>query len=188
MFQCPIEKQIMPHSRNSSIVTVPTVWHYFFFCWTLELFRQCGIIFTLLDFGTVPRVWHHLFFYETLELTNNATWSEQFQSSIEKQIMLHCRTVPKSNRRTNNATWWNCSDSVPLFVFLLDFGTVPIIWHYFFFYWTLILFRQCGIIFFSVGLWNCSDSVALFLLYWTLELFPIENPIMPHCRKSSKVQ
>jgi len=40
---------------------------------------------------------------------------------------------------------WNCSDSVGLLVFLLDFGTVPTVWYYLFFYWTL----------------NCSDSVAL---------------------------
>ena len=82
---------------------------------------------------------------------------------------------------------WNCSDSVALFVFLCDFGTVPTVWHYLFFYWTLELFRQCGIICFPIGHWNCSDSVALFaflldigtvptvwhylLFYWTLELF-----------------
>jgi hypothetical protein len=41
---------------------------------------------------------------------------------------------------------WNCSDSVALFVFLLDFGTVPTVWHYLFFYGSLKLFRQCGII------------------------------------------
>jgi hypothetical protein len=52
----------------------------------------------------------------------------------------------------------NCSDSVPLFVLLLDFGTVPRVWHCLFFYWTLELFRQCGIIGFS-------------FFYWTLELF-----------------
>jgi hypothetical protein len=69
---------------------------------------------------------------------------------------------------------WNCSDSVALSVFS-------------FCYWTLELFRECGIVCFSIGLWTCSDSVALlvFLLnfetvptlwhylffYWTLELF-----------------
>jgi hypothetical protein len=83
----------------------------------------------------------------------------------------------------------NCSDSVPLFVllldfgtvprvwhywffiFLLDFGTVPTVWHYLFLYGTLELFRQCGIICFDMGLWNSSDSVTLFFLYGTLELF-----------------
>jgi hypothetical protein len=81
----------------------------------------------------------------------------------------------------------NCSDTVALFVFLLDFGTVPRVWHYWFFNGTLELFRQCGIICFSIELWRCSDIVALFVfvlkfgtvptawhywfLYWTLELF-----------------
>ena len=57
----------------------------------------------------------------------------------------------------------NCSDSVALFVFVLDLGNVPTVWHYLFFYWTLELFRQCGIICFSVGLWRCCDIVALFV-------------------------
>ena len=37
------------------------------------------------------------------------------------------------------------------------------VWHYLFFYGTLELSRQCGIIVFSIGLWNCSDSVTLFV-------------------------
>ena len=85
-----------------------------------------------------------------------------------------------------------------LFVFLCDFGTVPTIWHYLFFYWILELFRQCGIIGFSMGPWNFSSNMTLFVFlldfgtvpttwhYWffygTLELlqtydiicFPIE--------------
>jgi hypothetical protein len=67
----------------------------------------------------------------------------------------------------------------------------------------LELFRQCGIICFSIGLWNCPDSVALFVSllnfgtiptmwhYATLSdefQCPMDKPIMPHCRKSSKVQ
>jgi hypothetical protein len=67
---------------------------------------------------------------------------------------------------------WNCSDSVVLFVFLLDFGTVPAVWHYLFFYVTLELFRQCGIIYFDMGLWNCSDSVELFILIWDFGTVP----------------
>ena len=46
-------------------------------------------------------------------------------------------------------------------IFLLDFGTVPIVWHYLIFYWALELLLQCGIICFSIGLWNCSDSVSI---------------------------
>jgi hypothetical protein len=74
-----------------------------------------------------------------------------------------------------------------LFVFLLDFGTLPTMWHDWFIHWTLELVRQCGIIRFSMGLWNCSDSVPLFVFlldfgtlltiryylffYWILVLF-----------------
>jgi hypothetical protein len=64
---------------------------------------------------------------------------------------------------------WNCSDSVALVVFIWDFGTVPTVWHYWFFifildfetvptvwhyyfvYGTLMLLRQCGIICLSMG-------------------------------------
>jgi hypothetical protein len=99
---------------------------------------------------------------------------------------------------------WNCSDHVALFVFLLDFGTVPKVWHYLLLYWILELFRQCGMICFSMGLWNCSDSVALFVFHFSIGLWnccdsvalvvseqfqnPIEKQIMPHSRNSSKVQ
>jgi hypothetical protein len=76
--------------------------------------------------------------------------SEQFQSHIETQE--HFR---------------QCA----LIVFLLDFGTVPTVWHYWFFYWSLELFRQCGIIGFSIELWNCSNHVALFQS-------PIEKQLM----------
>jgi len=60
---------------------------------------------------------------------------------------------------------------VALFVFLLDFGTVPTVWYYWFFYWTLELFRHCGIISLSIGFWKCSDSVASLVFLLDLELF-----------------
>ena len=59
-----------------------------------------------------------------------------------------------------------------LFVSLLDFGTVPTVWHYLFFDRTLELFRQCGIIFFYMGPWNCSDSVVLFVFIWEFGTVP----------------
>jgi hypothetical protein len=37
----------------------------------------------------------------------------------------------------------------------------------------LELFRQCGIIYFYMGLWNCSNSVALFVLIWDFGTVPI---------------
>jgi hypothetical protein len=58
-------------------------------------FQHCHTV------GTVPK---------SNTKTNNATMSEHLQSPIEKQIMTYC---------------WNRSDSVELFVSLLNFGTVP---------------------------------------------------------------
>ena len=58
---------------------------------------------------------------------------------------------------------WNRSDNMALFVLLLDFGTVPTVWNYLFFYRTLELFRQYGFISFSIGLWYCFDSVVSFV-------------------------
>jgi len=49
-----------------------------------------------------------------------------------------------------------------LFDFLWDYGTVPTVCHYLFFYLILELFRHCSVFCFYMGLWNCSDSVALF--------------------------
>jgi hypothetical protein len=73
-----------------------------------------------------------------------------------------------------------------LFVFLLDFGTLPTMWHDWLIYWTLELVRHCGIIGFSMGPWNFSSNMTLFVFlldfgtvprkwhywffYWTLEL------------------
>jgi hypothetical protein len=37
------------------------------------------------------------------------------------------------------------------FIFILDFETVPTVWHYYFVYGTLMLLRQCGIICLSMG-------------------------------------
>jgi hypothetical protein len=79
---------------------------------------------------------------------------------------------------------------VALLVFIWEFETVPIVWHYLFFYWTLEMFRQFDIIcfstalwnffesvallvfHFSIGLWNCSDSVALFGFLWGFGTIP----------------
>jgi uncharacterized membrane protein YiaA len=45
------------------------------------------------------------------------------------------------------------------------------VWHYLLLYETLVLFRQYGIICFSIGLWNCSDSVKCYF-YWTFGTVP----------------
>jgi hypothetical protein len=103
-----------------------------------------------------------------------------------------------------------CSDSVVVFVFLLDFRNVPTMWYFLFFYCILEMFRQCGIFCFSIGFWKCSDSVIflVFLLdfgnvptvwyllffYWIYIILsehfqnPIEKQKIPHCRNISKIQ
>jgi uncharacterized membrane protein YiaA len=83
--------------------------------------------------------------------------SQQFQILIEKQIMAHCQC----GIICFSVGLWNCSDNKVLFVFLLEFGTVPTVWHYIF----------------SIGLWNCFESVAQ---------SPIEKEIMPYCRTFPK--
>ena len=113
----------------------------------------------LLDLVAVPTVWHYLFFYGIRNFSKRLA------------LLVFHFYIGR----------WNCSDSVALLGFLLGFGTIPTVWHYWFFYWTLKLIRQCfllvtlelirecGIIWFSIGLWNCSDSVALFVLIWDFE-------------------
>ena len=153
--------------------TVPTVWHYLFFYWTLILFRQCGIIYFsvglwncsdnkisfvfLLDFGTVREcgiIWFSI-----------GLWNCSDSVAL---LVFHF-----------SIGFRNCSDIVALFVFLCDFGTVLTVWHHLYIYWTLEMFRQCniilvfyvtlelfqqyGIICFSIGLWICSGTVALFV-------------------------
>jgi hypothetical protein len=172
--------------------TIPTVWHYSCIYWTLELIRECGIIcFTiglsnssdnvallffhfsiepwsccdsvallvfLWVFGTVLTVCHYLVFYWTLELFRQCgiIGFPLFYWILE--LLRHCGIIGFSMRL------WNCSDSVPLFGFLLDFGTVPTVWHYWFFIFLLGFgaVATVWVIGFSVGLWNCFDSVPLF--------------------------
>ena len=57
-------------------------------------------------------------------------------------------------------------------IFLWDFGNVSTVWHYLLFYGTMELYRQCGIICFSMGLWNCTGSVALFVFLWDFDTVP----------------
>ena len=117
--------------------TVLTVWHYLFWYGTLELFRQCGII---------------CFFYWTLELLRKfdiicfSTGLWIFSESVALLVFHFAIGL------------WDYSHSVALLMYLLDFGTVPTVWHHLLFNWTLELFRECGIIGFS-------------FVYWTLELF-----------------
>ena len=71
----------------------------------------------------------------------------------------------------------NCRH-VHLFPFgLLVIVLVILVWHYLFFYWTLELFRQCGIICFSIGLWNCSDSVELLVFHFSMGLWNCSDSV-----------
>ena len=64
----------------------------------------------------------------------------------------------------------NCSDSVVVFVFLLDVRTVQTVWQFLFFYQILELFRQCGSFCFSIRFQNCSDSVVFCVFLDILEI------------------
>jgi hypothetical protein len=139
------------------IGTVPKVWHYLFFYWALEQFRQCGIICFSIELWKCSDSVTFCFLYVTLELIREC-------GIIWFSIGL-----------------WNCSDSVALLVLIWDFGTVPTVWHYLFFLldfgtvpevwhhllfnWTLDLFRECGFIgfHFAIGLCDYSHTVALLM-------------------------
>jgi hypothetical protein len=143
--------------------TIPTVWHYWFFYWHLELIRQCGVtgfsmglpncsdsvpllvfymglwncsdsvafFIFLLDFGTAPTVWRYLFLYRTLQLFRHCGIIGFSFCYWTLELFRQCGIIYFSIGH------WNCSDIVPLFVLLLDFGTVPRVWHYWFFIFLL---------------------------------------------------
>ena len=146
--------------------TVLKVWSII--CFSLGLWnysQSVALLVYLLDFGTDQRVWHYLFYYWTVELFRQCgiIVFSFFYWALE--LLRQCGIIGFS------MGLWNCFDSVPLFGFLLDFGSVPRLWHYLFFHFTLEQFRNCGIICFStecivcfsIGLWNCSDNVTLFV-------------------------
>jgi hypothetical protein len=108
-------------------------------------------------------VWYILFFYWILELI--------------RQCGIFCFSIG----------FWNSSDSVVYFVFLLDFGTLPTVvyfvflldfrtlptvWYILFFYWSLEIFRQCSIFCFSIRFWNRSDSVVYFVFLLGFRTLP----------------
>ena len=249
----------------SEFGTVPTVWYFLFYfsigVWnssdsvsffvlifyrSLEQFRQCGIFcfIFLSEFGTVPTVWYFLFYFSI------GVWNSSdsmvffvlfFYRSLEqfRQCDVFC-FIFLSEFGTVPTVWyflfyfsigvWNSSDSVVFFVlffyrsleqfrqcdvfcfiFLSEFGTVPTVWYFLFyfsigvwnssdsvmffvlfFYRSLEQFRQCGIFcfiflsefgtvptvwyflfYFSIGVWNSSDSVMFFVLFFyrSLEQF-----------------
>jgi hypothetical protein len=164
---------------------VPTVWHYLFFYWTLDLFRQRGIICFLWDFGPVPTIMSHCqniskVPYKTgKQILHTVGMVSKSDRKMKKQYWHTVGKVPKSNRKNNNATLsnrhylffhfaiglWNHSDSEQYFFssFIWDFGNVLTVWHYWFLYFIYA---------------TLSEQVQS----------PIEKQIMPHCRNRSKVQ
>jgi hypothetical protein len=127
-YQSTIENQIMTHSQNKStdriIVFSIGLWKYSVSV-TLFVF--------LLDFGTVATEWYYLLFYCTLEQFWPCEYYLFFYGALE--IFPQCSIIGVS------IGLWNWSESVTLFVLLLDFGTVPTVWYYLFWYGTLELFR-----------------------------------------------
>jgi len=91
-----------------------------------------GLLVLILDFGPVPTVWNYLFLYETLEMFRQCgiICFSFFYWTVE--LLRQCGIISLSMRLWNcsdiigfSIGLWNCSESVTLFVFLLDFGTVP---------------------------------------------------------------
>ena len=122
------------------------VWHYLVFYWAWELLPECDIIgfsiglsnwsesvallVFLWDFWTVLTVCHYLFYYWTLKLFREfgIIGFSFFYWTLE--LFRQCGII------CFDMELWNCSDSVALFVFICDFGTVPTVWHYLFVYGT----------------------------------------------------
>ena len=123
--------------------------------WLWNCSENMALFVFLCDFWTVPTIWHYLFFYVTLQLF--------------RQYGIICFSIGLWGCSESLALFvfhfyiglWNCSDSVALLFFLLGFGSIPSVWHYLFFYWTLELLQQSGIICCSIVLWNSSDRVSI---------------------------
>jgi hypothetical protein len=138
------------------------------------MFRQCGIF---CFFTKSNRKIPHCRNNSKIQWKNSTLW-EQFQNPIEKYHTVG--TIPKSNIVPTvwycSIGFWNCSDSVVFFywilelfpqcgIFLLDFGIVPTVWY------------------FSIGFWNCSHSVV-----HTVGTITKSNRKIPHCGNNSKIQ
>ena len=108
--------------------TIPTVWHYCFFYFSIGLWNcsdSVAVFVFIWDFGTVPTVWHYWFWYETLE--------QFWQCDIIYFLYWTLKLFRQCGIICFDMGFWNCSDSVALFIFIRDIRTVPIVWHYLFF-------------------------------------------------------
>jgi hypothetical protein len=99
-FQSPIVKQIMPHSLISSKVEIPIMphyrnsskVHYLLFNWTLELFRECGIIGFSFCYWTLGLFTQCSIIDVSIGLWNSV---RTVSKSHFKKIMPHCRNSSK---------------------------------------------------------------------------------------------
>ena len=162
----------------SEFGTVPTVWCFLFYfsigVWnssdsvvffvlffyrSLEQFRQCDVFcfIFLSEFGTVPTVWYFLFYFSI------GVWNSSdsvmffvlfFYRSLEqfRQCGIFCLFFYRSLEQFRQC-------GIFCFIFLSEFGTVPTVW--------------CFLFYFSIGVWNSSDSVVFFVLFFyrSLEQF-----------------
>jgi hypothetical protein len=108
------------------IGTVPTLWYYLFFNWTLELFRQCGIICYSTGLWNFSVSVALLVFHFSIGLWNCSDIVALFI------FLLDFGTVPTIWHYLFFYVTLELFDNMALFVFLCDFGTVPTIWHYLF--------------------------------------------------------
>ena len=101
--------------------TVPTVWHYCFFHFSIELWSSCdsvALLVCLWVYGTVLTVCHYLVFYWTLEMFRQCGIIGCSFVYWTLELIRQCDIICFS------MGFWNSTDSVPLFAFLLYFETV----------------------------------------------------------------
>ena len=83
------------------------------------------------------------------------------QESERPCIIICVRIIDFASFFDFSIVFWNCSDTVVFFVFLLYLGTVPTVWY------------------FSIVFWNCSDNgIFCFVFYGIIDALLCINFIM----------
>ena len=83
------------------------------------------------------------------------------QESERPCIIICVRIIDFASFFDFSIVFWNCSDTVVFFVFLLYLGTVPTVWY------------------FSIAFWNCSDTgIFCFVFYGIIDALLCINFIM----------
>ena len=83
------------------------------------------------------------------------------QESERPCIIICVRIIDFASFFDFSIVFWNCSDTVVFFVFLLYLGTVPTVWY------------------FSIVFWNCSDTgIFCFVFYGIIDALLCINFIM----------